>query len=321
MPRQLRIEYAGAIYHVMNRGNHKENIFLDDDDRRKFLVTLGEACCKADWEVHAYCLMNNHFHLVIETLKPTLVDGMKWLLGVYTQRFNARHQKHGHLFAGRYKSLIVDGSDDDYLRKVCDYVHLNPARAGLLKNGALLESFPWSSFSEYLKPSSHRFPWLRVDRLLGEYGIQKDDAAGRREFFKLINSRCAEENSGEEGIDKIIRRSWKFGAKDFVERLFEQITSVPKKEIHLSPEIDETMEVKGRKLIQEKLKALNLKTDDLDALPRMDPMKIEIAQLIRTQTTLPLKWIVHELKIGSVSTLKVAFHKRKNNRYGTKLSK
>ncbi|MCX6957524.1 MAG: transposase, partial [Verrucomicrobiae bacterium] len=140
MPRQLRIEYAGAIYHVMNRGDQGEDIFFDDHDQRSFLKTLGEACVKADWQVHSYCLMKNHFHIVLETPKPTLVDGMKWLLAVYTQRFNARHQKWGHLFAGRYKSLIVDGSDDCYLRKVCDYVHLNPARAYLLKNGARLES-------------------------------------------------------------------------------------------------------------------------------------------------------------------------------------
>ncbi len=126
MPRQLRIEYEGAIYHVMNRGDQGEAIFIDDDDRRKFLTTLGETCAKASWQVHAYCLMNNHFHLVLETPKPTLVDGMRWLLSVYTQRFNKRHKKRGHLFAGRYKSLIVDGSGNHYFRTVCDYVHRNP---------------------------------------------------------------------------------------------------------------------------------------------------------------------------------------------------
>lgn len=314
MPRQLRIEYAGAIYHVMNRGDRGEDIFLDDHDRRKFLATLGEACIKADWQVHAYCLMKNHFHLVLETPKPTLVAGMQWLLAVYTQRFNARHQKWGHLFAGRYKSLIVDGSDHHYLRRVCDYVHLNPARAHLLKNGAPLESFPWSSFGEYLKPSYQRVHWLRTDRLLGEYGLEKDDAERRREFSKLMNDRCAAEGLGGEEAYKIIRRGWKFGAKDFVERIFEEIKSVPKKEIHRSAEVCETMEVKGRRLIQEKLKELKLKVDDLDALRCTDPVKLEIAQFIRAQTTLPLKWIARELKAGAASTLTVALHKRKSKK-------
>lgn len=312
MPRQLRIEYAGAIYHVMNRGDRGEDIFFDDEDRRMFLKTLGEACIKADWQVHAYCLMKNHFHLVLETPKATLVVGMKWLLGVYTQRFNARHQKYGHLFAGRYKSLIVDGSDHSYLRRVCDYVHLNPVRARLLKNGAPLESFQWSSFCEYLAPSYKRVYWLRTDRLLGEYGIQNDNAAGREKFSKLLNDRCVLEGVGRDAIYKLIRRSWKFGAKDFSERIFEEMNSSPKKENHLSLEVDETMEIKGRRLIQKKLKELKLKPDDLEFLPRMDPAKIEIASILRAQTTLPLKWIAHELKAGATGTLKVALNRREN---------
>src|SRR5271163_3579613 len=110
MPRALRVEYPGAIYHVMNRGNQRQNIFRGDADRRRFLETLGAACAKTGWEVHAYCLMRNHFHLVVETPAANLVAGMKWLLGVYTKRFNIRHKLSGHLFAGRYKALIVDGS-------------------------------------------------------------------------------------------------------------------------------------------------------------------------------------------------------------------
>ena len=119
MPRQLRIEYPGAIYHVMNRGDRREPIFYDDFDRKRFVTTLGEACCKTDWQVHAYCLMNNHFHLVVETPNANLVAGMRWFLSTYTSRFNRRHKQFGHLFSGRYKSLIVDGSGNGYLRTVC----------------------------------------------------------------------------------------------------------------------------------------------------------------------------------------------------------
>ena len=88
MSRKLRIEYPGAMYHVMNRGDQREDIFRDDQDRQKFLSTLGEACAKTEWQVHAFCLMRNHFHLVLETPQPNLVFGMKWLLGVYPKRFN-----------------------------------------------------------------------------------------------------------------------------------------------------------------------------------------------------------------------------------------
>ncbi len=132
MPRKLRMEYAGAVYHVVNRGDRREDIFKDDLDRQQFLSTLEEACGKTEWQVHAYCLMRNHFHLVIETPQGNLVAGMKWLLGVYTKRLNIRHKFCGHVFAGRYKALLVEGSGDDYLHRVCDYVHLNPARARVI---------------------------------------------------------------------------------------------------------------------------------------------------------------------------------------------
>ena len=115
----------------MNRGDHQEAIFKDEEDRRCFVKTLGEVCGKTDWQVHAVCLMTNHFHLVLETPKGNLVKGMQWFLSTYTARFNRRHKIFEHLFSGRYQALIVDGSGNGYLKTVCDYVHLNPARAGL----------------------------------------------------------------------------------------------------------------------------------------------------------------------------------------------
>ena len=137
------MENEGAIYHVMNRGDSREPIFREDSDRLLFLETLGEACAKTDWQVHAYCLMSNHFHLVIETPQANLVAGTKWFLGVYTSRFNRKHKLFGHLFSGRYKALIVDGSGSGYLRTVCDYVHLNPVRAKLLGKQDKLRAYPW----------------------------------------------------------------------------------------------------------------------------------------------------------------------------------
>ena len=173
MARKLRVEYPGALYHVMNRGDRRELIFLDAEDRKRFLSTLAEACAKTGWQVHAYCLMPNHFHLVVETPQGNLVAGMKWFLGTYTSRFNRRHKLFGHLFSGRYKSLIVDGSGSGYLRAVCDYVHMNPARAKLLKPEEPLRDYAWSSWPEYLRRPGRRPGWLRVDRLLGEYHISR----------------------------------------------------------------------------------------------------------------------------------------------------
>ena len=166
----------------MNRGDLREPIFKDDLDRRRLVETLGEACAKTSWQVHAHCLMENHFHLVIETPLANLVAGMKWFLGTYTSRFNRRQKLFGHLFSGRYKALIVDGRGNGYLRTVCDYVHLNPVRANLLTDEQPLRSYSWSSFGRYLHAPTKRPAWVRVDRLLGEMGIPQDSVAGRRQF-------------------------------------------------------------------------------------------------------------------------------------------
>jgi REP element-mobilizing transposase RayT len=123
-PRQLRREYAGAIYHVLNRG-----------DRRLFLAALTEACGRTHRQIHAYCLMRNHFHLVLETPEANLVAGMKWLQGTYTQRYNGRHERFGHLFQGRYKAVPVEAANAGYLETLTTYIHLNPARAGLIAIG------------------------------------------------------------------------------------------------------------------------------------------------------------------------------------------
>jgi REP element-mobilizing transposase RayT len=191
MPRKLRVEYEGAIYHLMNRGDRREVIFLVDADRELFLETLGEACRRTGWQVHALCLMSNHFHLVVETPRANLIAGMQWFLGTYTTRFKRRHKLCGHLFSGRYKSLLVDGSTSGYLKTVCDYVHLNPVRAKLLKPEQPLNEYPWSSWPEYLKKPSQRWEWLRVDRLLGEWGV-------RQEMLELIGQKQGPQHYGEE---------------------------------------------------------------------------------------------------------------------------
>jgi REP-associated tyrosine transposase len=209
MPRPLRIQYAGARYHVMSRGDRREAIFHDDADRVEFLRTLGQACQKTGWQVHAYCLMSNHFHLVLETPQPNLATGMKWLLGTYTQRFNRRHRHWGHLFGGRYRAQLIDGRKPGYLRYACDYVHLNPVRAGIISHNKRLDSFRWSSYPAYRRPKL-RPQWLRVNRLLGEHGLEKDSAATRREFERRMKQARL-----EPGDQDLMRREWKVGARRF----------------------------------------------------------------------------------------------------------
>ena len=118
---------------MTNRGDRREQIFLGDEDQQFFLETLGEACRGTDWQIHVFCPMDNHFHLVVETPGANLVACMRRFLGTYTARFNRRHKLFGHPYSGRYKSFIVEVSGNSYLKTVCDYVHLNALRTKLLK--------------------------------------------------------------------------------------------------------------------------------------------------------------------------------------------
>jgi len=279
----------------MNRGDRREPIFRDDQDRQRFLQTLAEACAKTGWQVHAYCLMPNHFHLVVETPHANLVAGMKWFLGTYTSRFNRRHQLFGHLFSGRYKALVVDGSGNGYLHAVGDYVHLNPVRAKLLMPEQPLRDYPWSSYGEYLKAPGRRVPWLRVDRLLGELGIGQDTAAGRQEFARRTEERRRRDQPGDW---KAIRRGWCLGGEEFRQELLEQMSEPMGRQPYGGGERQESAEVQAQRLVAEELRRRQWSRADLAQRRKGDPEKVKIARRLRRETTMTLEWIAKQLAMG-----------------------
>jgi len=311
MARKLRIEYAGAICHVMNRGDRREPIFRDDADRRRFVETLGEDCVKTGWQVHAYMLMPNHFHLVVETPQPNLVAGMKWFLGTYTNRFNRRHQLSGHLFSGRYKSLIVDGSGSGYLKTVCDYVHLNPARATLVAPEQPLRSFAWSSWPAYLLAPSKRPTWLRGDRLLGEYGIAKDSAAARAQLERTLEA----QRGAEEGEQfQAIRRGWCLGEERFRQELLAQMSERLGAE-HYGKERAETEQAKAERIIAEELTRRQWQGRKLPARPKGDAAKVALAARLRAETTMTAGWIAARLGMGSRGYLNHLLYRHRQVRH------
>jgi len=295
MARKLRIQYPGALYHVMSRGDRRESIFADNADRQRFLETLADACQKTGWQVHAWCLLPNHFHLVLETPQANLVAGMKWLLGTYTSRYNRRHKQCGHLFSGRYKALLVDGSGNGYLKTVGDYVHLNPARANLLKDEEALSSFAWSSYPQYLQAASRRPAWLRVDRLLGEWRIPKDSAAGRRVFEAEMEKRRRESAAQE---FKPVERGWCLGGEEFRQELLEQVNVRPGPS-HFGEALNEAEEARAERLVVEALKRMGWDKAELRRQRKGEPKKIKLARELRSKTTMPLMWIAERLSMGS----------------------
>ena len=305
MPRKMRVEYAGAIYHVMSRGDRREDIFLDDVDRQDFLKTLAEACQKTGFQVHAYCLMRNHFHLVIETPNANLVAGMAWLLSAYTIRLNHRHKLFGHVFAGRYKAQAVDGSGGGYLRTVCDYAHMNPVRAGLVQRGDRLSAYPWSSLVWYAAAPEHRPEWIRVDRLLGEHGIGEDSAAGRRVFARRMEARRGKE-SDEQALQPL-RRGWCLGSEDFKRQLLGRIEGRMGGQ-HSGALRQESAESKAERMIEGELRRLGWKESDLVDRRKSDPGKLALAARLRKETTLPLKWIAGRVGLGTSKSANMKLH-------------
>lgn len=182
MARPLRIEYAGAVYHVMARGNQGRAIFRDDRDRECFVETLGAAGGKTGWRIHAFVLLGNHYHLLVETPEANLVAGMKWLQGTFTQRFNGRHRLRGHLFQGRYRAVPVEAENAGYLEAVSSYIHLNPARVGLIEIGRdRLRSYRWSSYPWYVGGGRGAPVWLERRRVMGALGLAPQE---RRRYEK-----------------------------------------------------------------------------------------------------------------------------------------
>jgi REP element-mobilizing transposase RayT len=179
MARPLRIEFPNALYHITSRGNERQPIYRQDEDRLLFLDVLKEVCRRFNWLVHAYCLMDNHYHLLVETPDGNLSKGMRHLNGVYTQRFNRKQQREGHVFQGRYKAILVD--KENYLLELARYIVLNPVRAKMVKSA---EEWPWSSYRAtaglIATPS-----WLHTDWLLGVFaasGGKKDACECYRRF-------------------------------------------------------------------------------------------------------------------------------------------
>jgi putative transposase len=307
MPRKLRLEYPGAMYHLMSRGDQREDIFLCDVDRHDFLKTLAEACRKTGWQIHAFCLMRNHYHLVVETPNANLVAGMAWLQSTYTIRLNNRHNLTGHVLSGRYKAQLVEGSGNGYLRTACDYVHLNPIRAHLLSPDDRLLAFPWSSFPLYLSAAAHRPEWLRADRLLGEHGIHGDTPAGRQEFERHMERRRLEEVD-EEKLEEF-RRAWCLGGETFRKECLEQMEGKVG-ENHPGETRLETAEAKAERLIVEELMRLNWKEEDLLEHSKSDPRKLAIAARLRQETTLSIKQIAERLHLGKPKGARSNLHKR-----------
>jgi REP element-mobilizing transposase RayT len=247
MARPLRLEYAGAVYHVTSRGNAREPIFRDDRDREMLLKILEEVNERFHWLYHAYCLMDNHFHLMIETPDGNLSKGMRQLNGIYTIRFNKRHHTVGHVFQGRYKAILIQ--KDSHLLEVCRYVVLNPVRAKLVETP---ERWKWSSYRG-TAGIGKLHPCLTADWVLGQFGAKRREAERRYRGF-------VRDGIGGESIWSEVKGQSILGDRGFVERLidyvrgYEDVKEIPRSQRYVNrPGLDDIFRnIRGEKRKRDK---------------------------------------------------------------------
>jgi putative transposase len=221
MSRPLRLELPGGLYHVTSRGDRREDIYADDTDRLNWLDTLAQCCERYNWAIHAWCQMDNHYHLVVETPEANLSAGMRQLNGVYTQKVNRRHQRVGHVFQGRFKAILVER--DSYLLELARYVVLNPVRAGMVKHA---RQWKWSSYAA-MTGKAPCPEWLHTDWLMAQFGHSKARQVAR--YIEFV-----QEGVGEARVWDRLRGQVFLGSDAFVELMQQKLQAA---ERHTAKEI------------------------------------------------------------------------------------
>lgn len=306
MPRKARVEFEGATYHLIDRGDRQEAIFRDDIDRERYLATLGEACQRTGWRVHAFILMTNHYHLLVETPQANLVAGMRWFQTTCTIRFNRRHRLTGHLFQGRYKAVVIDPEERGYFATVSDYIHLNPVRARMVSLQERLFDYQWSSYRFYAAREG-RPSWFEPGRVLAELGLE-DTAAGRREYAERMRQRAVDEIEGNNAAEAAaLRRGWCLGGAGFRERMLSLLEGAGEKIDSRCP-VDAVVrrshgEDEAKRLLRRGLAHFRIDAGELKSLRCNDTRKVALATLIRTRTSVPNAWIAQQLSLGHASSI------------------
>lgn len=299
----------------MCRGNRGASIFKEQADYALWIQTLGDACERSQLIVHAYCVMNTHYHLLLETPKGNLVEGMTWLQGTFTQRYNALHGEWGHLFQGRYKAKVID-QDPAYFRTAGVYILLNPVDAGLIdlrKRG--LETHTWSSYPAQVGAPSKRPNWLQAQRLLNSLGIDTDGVAGRRAFAAKMKERGLSvqlKNMDEKDALawKRMERGWVHGCHAFREEMVKLLEEGGEKK-GPAPIADQRRDISQHaadQALRKGLKVLKLSRKTLVALKKQDERKLLLAGWLRAHFEVSAAWCAEQLHMGHASIITKAWH-------------
>lgn len=303
MARLPRIEFAGAIYHVMARANNRDFIFCNKEDKILFLKTLSEACGKNGWRVYAYALMDNHYHLLLEVSEGGLVRGMTWLQSTFTMRFNKRNRRSGHVFSGRYKAILVERDSGNYVHELVHYIHLNPARAGIWPEmeSDFFVAHSWTGLYWLSREATERPEWLDLKFILGREPADDNEAnrawhlrdleerAGEEYKRRLLNAECPDMGQ----VDERKGEGWAYGSVEFKEKL---------KALFLE-RVPTAIKTRGKEIgLYYKIAAedcFGLSEKDWPTMAKSDPRKIVVGLTLRARTSLGQKEIADLLFAGA----------------------
>lgn len=290
------MQYEGARYHVINRGNYRKDLFRHYRTDEAFTGVLFDACERFGWFLHAYVLMSNHYHLCVETPKANLGQGMHWLQSTFANKFSRFTGERGHVFQGRFKSLIIE--DGHGLLNVVDYIHLNPVRAGVVGVNEL-KSYSNSSFPKFFTKNRHAA--LRNDVFLHEAGGLKSTPAGMRSYHQHLKLIMAENPKEREKIFKGLSRGWFIGSKEGKQHLQSQVR---RGVAHANNEARGQLEsMRTDALLLSSLKTLNKHPRDIEADKKSASWKLAIASFLKSQTGIKNLQLCQLLNMGHPSTM------------------
>lgn len=294
MARKLRVEFEGALYHVISRGNYRAPVFAEPRTKHAFVSRLYEACKRNSWRLHAYVVMNNHYHLAVETPLANLCDGMHWLQTTFSTSFNRFRRENGHVFQGRYKAINVETYPD--LGRVAHYIHLNPVRAKL----CAVEDLRTYSFGSFplLANGRKRPEFLSFDAALQTAGELSDDAAGAKAYQTYL-SWLAESDAEQKRLKfDQLSRGWVIGSKEFKKDLAADSKEQLRTCAGSGSELTEAREALWGDLLNRMLERLKTSRLELQKERKSSPRKVAIAVQLKRFTGAKNPWITAQTGMG-----------------------
>lgn len=293
MARKTRLEFPGAIYHVINRGNYRSWIFENEKAKAAFVECLFAACERAEWRLHAFVVMGNHFHLAVETPRGNLVSGMQWVQSTFANRFNRLRKERGHVFQGRYKSLVVEAGGA--LGQVCHYLHLNPVRAGIV-SADCLRDYRFSSYW-YLWNPKQRPKFLDLESALTEPAGLADEPRGWRAYESYLAWQTETGPAGKNSSYVSLSRGWAVGTADFKTALLKEEAATLESRAWESTGAAEVRRARWEAAFEKALYRLGKK---LRANRRKSaPWKVALASHLKATTDVSNAWLAEKLDMGS----------------------